>query len=522
MSWASEHGGNFTTFAKFVDRARPLDRTHLPANLSACCQGSRRVMPTVPTLKGAAPFESVEENVTGFVSDISEGRHWEESEAQRKERLRRDYHCLFNALSHLWTLALCALLISLGFFAMVTAILTLPIYLFYMGHNEPPVLLVGSSLLLVLTGLFGCICTCRSEPGLCTLPRFLLFTFWPTFAAFWLSVFSLHLSDELEVKWQRGFDNDWSLLNAGSWGFGDPDPRTTWPSLRHILRVTPTPLPRSPPRCAGSLTLNLDSSSDEERDALEMMARNVTTAVGVGFTAWGSSGRGVHVTDDCTESTRWDESAACESHPDRAMFDEKEYLYAFHEVTLSFGTSSFAEKLAGNEGSGEVLIMLCACAPTRPVTTRVSRHAPLPLAARAVPSVSSTTCRADLPSTIARTRHRCTTGSPVAQRCSSGAKPRNRTQAPWTTRTRGVFESTARRTWPTGTQLSERRSQSSRCSPARSSSMARRPMSGNWLGARTCAVAATCFWSLRSARAPSRKGCGWRRAQWGQVRRTPG
>ena len=79
----------------------------------------------VPTLKGAAPFESVEENVAGLVSDVAEGRHLEESTAQRSERLRRDYHCLFNALSHLWTLALCALLISLGFFALVFALFPL-------------------------------------------------------------------------------------------------------------------------------------------------------------------------------------------------------------------------------------------------------------------------------------------------------------------------------------------------------------------------------------------------------------
>ena len=154
------------------------------------------MLPTVPKLKGAAPFESVEENVTGFVSDISEGRHWEESEAQRKERLRRDYHCLFNALSHLWTLALCALLISLGFFALVSAILTLPIYALYMGGHEPPMLLVGSSLCLILTGFFGCICTCRSEPGVCTLPRFLLFTFWishdTTKATYFIIIYFFH------------------------------------------------------------------------------------------------------------------------------------------------------------------------------------------------------------------------------------------------------------------------------------------------------------------------------------------
>ena len=95
MSWVA--GGEHRTAIAFT-HDRPLDRNHPGPPLTGPGVLPKSRPGDMPKLKGAAPFESVEENVTGFVSDISEGRHWEESEAQRKERLRRDYHCLFNAL----------------------------------------------------------------------------------------------------------------------------------------------------------------------------------------------------------------------------------------------------------------------------------------------------------------------------------------------------------------------------------------------------------------------------------------
>ena len=58
------------------------------------------------------------------------------------------------------------------------------------------------------------------------------------------------------------------------------------------------------------------------------------------------------------------------------MFDEKEYLYAIEEVSLSFGTSGFIG-LAGTERSSDVLIMLCARALSAP-----SARSPVPMLPR--------------------------------------------------------------------------------------------------------------------------------------------
>ena len=70
---------------------------------------------------------------------------------------------------------------------------------------------------LLLTGCFGCVCTCRTEPGLCSLPRFLLFTFWPTFLALWLAGAALATSLNLQNPVIQGFNKQWSLLDDSSW-----------------------------------------------------------------------------------------------------------------------------------------------------------------------------------------------------------------------------------------------------------------------------------------------------------------
>ena len=84
-------------------------------------------------------------------------------------------------------------------------------------QDEPSGLLVASALCLLLTGSLGCLCTCRTESGLCSLPRFLLFAFWPTFTSLWLAIAALSVSVDLQNPVILGFDTQWSLLSRDSW-----------------------------------------------------------------------------------------------------------------------------------------------------------------------------------------------------------------------------------------------------------------------------------------------------------------
>lgn len=93
-------------------------------------------------------------------------------------------------------------------------------------QDEPAGLLVASAVCLLLTGSLGCFCTCRTEPGLCSLPRFLLFAFWPTFTSLWLAVAALSISVHLQNPVIVGFERQWSVLSSDSWG-GEPNTATS-------------------------------------------------------------------------------------------------------------------------------------------------------------------------------------------------------------------------------------------------------------------------------------------------------
>lgn len=70
---------------------------------------------------------------------------------------------------------------------------------------------------MLLTGSLGCFCTCRTESGLCSLPRFLLFAFWPTFTSLWLAIAGLSVSVDLQNPVILGFGRQWSVLSRDSW-----------------------------------------------------------------------------------------------------------------------------------------------------------------------------------------------------------------------------------------------------------------------------------------------------------------
>ena len=104
-------------------------------------------------------------------------------------------------------------------------------------QDEPTGLLVASSVCLLLTGSLGCFCTCRTESGLCSLPRFLLFAFWPTFTSLWLAIAGLSVSVDLQNPVILGFTRQWSVLSRDSWD-GNPNNATSIDGIK--LQAYPT------------------------------------------------------------------------------------------------------------------------------------------------------------------------------------------------------------------------------------------------------------------------------------------
>ena len=107
-------------------------------------------------------------------------------------------------------------------------------------QDEPSGLLVASAVCLLLTGSLGCFCTCRTEPGLCSLPRFLLFAFWPTFTSLWLAVAALSVSVNLQNPVIVGFERQWSVLSSDSWD-GEPNTATSIDGVTLQAHLTSEP-----------------------------------------------------------------------------------------------------------------------------------------------------------------------------------------------------------------------------------------------------------------------------------------
>ena len=143
--------------------------------------------------------------------------------------------------------------------------LQLPILRLFNNQDEPAGLLVAAGLLLLLTGILGCLCTCRTEPGRCTLPRFLLFVFWPTFTVLLLAISALALSRGDPFELVRKLDGDGNGGGGDNGGGGGMPPPTLLPPppsfpparsegapqapppLPSLPSLAPQPLPLSPP-----------------------------------------------------------------------------------------------------------------------------------------------------------------------------------------------------------------------------------------------------------------------------------
>ena len=111
---------------------------------------------------------------------------------------------------------------------------------FWRTQDEPSGLLVASAVCLLLTGSLGCFCTCRTEAGSCSLPRFLLFAFWPTFTSLWLAIAALSVSVDLQNPVILGFDRGWSVLSRDSWN-GATNTATSIDGIKLQAQLTSDP-----------------------------------------------------------------------------------------------------------------------------------------------------------------------------------------------------------------------------------------------------------------------------------------